>query len=224
MLTVGRERNGQKQTAASSSLNLPTPVIAIVVILPICGLLLTYTMLGKRTSLQVYLHHGEVREHESEVQVEVMDFDIRTSHVDLLTRAKQALADGEATLKLSQNRAPDARHHATINLLPTATGAAGDSYAPSEPSESTTTDWFNEDKWHVGSDETPLQKPDQETINNMDHLLNGQMLVGPRKLLIMCLFTGGEPSKLTPTDQDERVAAVEKTWASSGVDVVNPTT
>ena len=44
--------------------------------------------------------------------------------------------------------------------------------------------------------------------------------VGPRKLLLVCLFTGGEPSKLTPTDQVERVNAVESTWADT--DVVSP--
>lgn len=44
--------------------------------------------------------------------------------------------------------------------------------------------------------------------------------IGPRKQLLVCLFTGGQPSKLTPTDQVDRIKAVESTWAGAGADVV----
>ena len=77
------------------------------------------------------------------------------------------------------------------------------------------------DKWHPADPWThtkapsmqPLTPPDQGSWSAMEPKMHG-----PRKTLLVCLFTGGEPGKRTATDQTERVNAVDSTWAD--VDVV----
>jgi hypothetical protein len=41
--------------------------------------------------------------------------------------------------------------------------------------------------------------------------------IGPRKVLLVCLFTGGDPGKRTATDQTDRVTAIDSTWADIDV-------
>lgn len=68
-----------------------------------------------------------------------------------------------------------------------------------------------ENPWFAHSGETAL------TASSATTGWTYSSLIGPRKLLLVCLFTGGEPGKMTATDQSERVQAVETTWG--GVDV-----
>ena len=49
------------------------------------------------------------------------------------------------------------------------------------------------------------------------NVVQNPSMYGPRKRLLVCLFTGGDPGFRTATDQVDRVAAVERAWADTDV-------
>ena len=71
-----------------------------------------------------------------------------------------------------------------------------------------------DDPWHASVNEAPLSKPVPDAYRRTSP---PPTFSGPRKLLLVCLFTGGEPSKLTPLDQVDRVEAVQTSWADTDV-------
>lgn len=76
-----------------------------------------------------------------------------------------------------------------------------------------------DDPWHADANEIPLVKPSLNAYRKVTppRPPSSSSFSGPRKLLLVCLFTGGEPSKLTPLDQAERVKAVETSWIDTDV-------
>jgi hypothetical protein len=71
------------------------------------------------------------------------------------------------------------------------------------------------DKWHPADPWTA--NVEKALTGPVNERLSSDAYHGPRKLLLVCLFTGGDPGQKTAADQEDRVNAVESSWADTDV-------